>query len=139
MRRTAIAALPATVLALLLSGCGGKDAAPAPAPAQSGATGTSTPSSTQDTNAAGDVKIKKCEKTSWTQNVDIEVTNSTGTPWKYVVGVTIKDTKGEKSEANFVKNRIEPGKTVAEQIPGDTPLKGEITCSVGKAKRMPAQ
>jgi hypothetical protein len=69
------------------------------------------------------------------ENVTIEVTNSTSEAAKYVVGIDIRDATGQaKSEARFVENRIEPGKTVTEEIPGDTPIDGDITCAVGEAK-----
>lgn len=133
MHRPSTVFVPFALLALLLAGCGGQDA---PAQATPPAAPPSSSSSAEDTSAADDVKITRCEQTSWAQKIDIEVTNSTDEPWRYVVGVAIKNAKGEKSEARFVKNRIEPGAKVAEQIPGDTPLKGEITCEIAEAKRM---
>lgn len=143
MNRLAVLAVPAALLALALSGCGKQDGTAVPAPAnQPGNTPSSAPVATggkEDTSAAEDVKIAKCEKTSYTQKVLLEITNGTPTPWKYVVGVRITDDQGGSSEARFVENRIDPGKTHTEEIPGDTPLKGTIKCEIEEAKRMTAQ
>ncbi|MFI6027797.1 hypothetical protein [Amycolatopsis magusensis] len=124
MHRYAKLAITPAALALLLSACGGKD----PAPQPSG-----------NTDVKADVKIASCNANAWTQDAVIEVTNSDSAPWKYVVGLTIKDSSGTKSEARFVKNRVEPGQVIKESIPGDTPLRGEVTCAVSEAKRMPPQ
>jgi hypothetical protein len=131
--------VPAAFAVLLIAGCGGetKSSLQATPPA---------PTSAKKADAKGyvdapqDVKITKCVKTSWTQNVTIEVTNSTSEAAKYVVGVAIKDSGGRaKSEARFVQNRIEPGKTVTQEIPGDTPIDSDITCAVGEAKHKSAE
>ncbi|MGA6163884.1 hypothetical protein [Amycolatopsis magusensis] len=131
MHRYAKLAVAPTALALLLSACGGQEPAPQPT------TPAAAPSG--DTDVKADVKIVSCDANAWTQDAAIEVTNSDSAPWKYVVGLTIKDSSGTTSEARFVKNRVEPGQVIKESIPGDTPLKGEVTCAVSEAKRLPPQ
>lgn len=126
--------LVCSALLLLVAGCGG-EAQP------SQATPTTETKTEAKADAKGyvsapeDVKITKCDGESWTQEVTIEVTNNTGDAAKYVVGIDIKNAAGEiKSEARFVKNRIEAGQTVTETIPGDTPIEGAVTCAVQEAR-----
>ncbi|CAM3900657.1 hypothetical protein KIPE111705_30640 [Kibdelosporangium persicum] len=143
MNRLAALAVPAALLALGLSGCGSKQDGATPPPVQnqpgSSSQPTGAPGNTaaqEDTSAASDVKITKCVNKTYGQDVTLEVTNSTPLPQRYVVGVNIKDANGGTSEARFAKNRMEPGQTVTQDIPGDTPLKGEVTCEIGEAKRL---
>ncbi|SDN63810.1 hypothetical protein [Allokutzneria albata] len=132
------------VAALVLSGCGDEpQPAGGAAPEATTAAPTSAPASSKakpGVDAKGDVKIISCTPNAWTQDVTIEVTNSSAEAAKYVVGIDISGPDGKPtSDARFVDNRIEPGKTVTEKIPGGTPIKGAITCAVGEARRLPAQ
>lgn len=126
-------AMPVAALALVLTACADVKQAPVQDAPQT------TTTKAAETSAVEDVKITKCETNGWTQTVGLEITNSSREAWKYVVGVRIKDESGATSEARFVENRIEPGKPHTEDIPGDTPLKGKITCEVEEAKRMAPQ
>ncbi|WP_410654853.1 hypothetical protein [Amycolatopsis sp. lyj-112] len=102
------------------------------------ATGSATASAAPDMDAAADVQVMKCDSNSYTPKVTIEVTNSTGEDARYAVTIAIKDATGKESgEALFAKNRMTPGQKVTEEIPGDTPVKGKISCEVARAKRLP--
>ena len=133
--------LPAA--ALLLGGCGDKPQSSGAATEPAAAAPTSAAPTSKvkpGVDAKGDVKITSCTANAWTQDVVIEVTNSSAEAAKYVVGIDISGPDGKPaSEARFVKNRIEAGKAVTEKIPGDTPIKGAVTCAVGEARRLPAQ
>ncbi|MFC0110587.1 hypothetical protein [Kibdelosporangium aridum] len=141
MNRLAVLAVPTALLALALSGCGSKETG-SPVPVQNEnqnqpGTSAAATDTKEDTSAAADVKITQCLNKSYGQDVTLEVTNSTTQDQRYVVGVNITDAAGGKSEARFAKNRMTPGQTITEKIPGDTPLKGEIKCEIGEAKRLP--
>ncbi|RSM86645.1 hypothetical protein DMH04_13470 [Kibdelosporangium aridum] len=139
MNRLAVLAVPAALLALALSGCGSKETG-SPVPVQNQnqpGTPAAATDTKEDTSAASDVKITQCLNKSYGQDVTLEVTNSTAQDQRYVVGVNITDASGGKSEARFAKNRMTPGQTITEKIPGDTPLKGEVKCEIGEAKRLP--
>ncbi|MCP3801598.1 hypothetical protein NLX83_20260 [Allokutzneria sp. A3M-2-11 16] len=128
------------VAALLLSGCGDKTQPPAGAAPETTSAAAPTSKAKPGVDVKADVKITSCAANAWTQDVVIEVTNSSAEPAKYVVGVDISGPDGKpSSEARFVENRIEAGKTHTEKIPGDTPIKGAVTCAVGEARRLPAQ
>ncbi|WP_181772715.1 hypothetical protein [Amycolatopsis pittospori] len=95
-------------------------------------------SAAPDMDAAADVQVMKCDSNSYTPKVTIEVTNSTSEDARYAVTIAIKDATGKASgEALFAKNRMTPGQKVTEEIPGDTPVKGKISCEVARAKRLP--
>ncbi|WP_409492430.1 hypothetical protein [Amycolatopsis sp. cmx-11-12] len=141
MKRTATGVLLA-VMALTVTACG-EEKQPAGADViqtSAAATGSAaaTASAAPDMDAAADVQVMKCESTSYTPKVTIEVTNSTGEDARYAVTIAIKDAEGKASgEALFAKNRMTPGQKVTEEIPGDTPVKGKISCEVARAKRLP--
>ncbi|MFJ8913808.1 hypothetical protein [Amycolatopsis sp. NPDC102389] len=138
MKRTTVGVLLA-VVALTLTACG-EEKQPAGADViQTGAATTEAPASAAPAeDVAADVKVTKCDSSSYTPKVTIEVTNSTGEDARYAVTIAIKDADGKASgEALFAKNRMTPGQKVTEEIPGDTPVKGKITCEVARAKRLP--
>ncbi|MBB5857052.1 hypothetical protein ACFQ05_29585 [Amycolatopsis umgeniensis] len=133
MKRTTAGVLLA-VVALTLTACGEEKQ-----PAGADVIQTSAPtSSAPEADVAADVKVTKCDSGSYTPKITIEVTNSTGEDARYAVTIAIKDAEGKESgEALFAKNRMTPGQKVTEEIPGDTPVKGKITCEVARAKRLP--
>ncbi|WP_020637247.1 hypothetical protein [Amycolatopsis alba] len=133
MKRTIAGALLA-VVALTLTACG-EEKQPAGADViQTGAPAGAAP----EADVAADVKVTKCDSGGYTPKITIEVTNSTGEDARYAVTIAIKDADGKASgEALFAKNRMTPGQKVTEEIPGDTPVKGKITCEVARAKRLP--
>ncbi|MFK0249806.1 hypothetical protein ACIQUM_34340 [Amycolatopsis azurea] len=137
MKRTTAGVLLA-VMALTLTACG-EEKQPAGADViQTGAATSGAPASSAETDVAADVKVTKCDSGGYTPKVTIEVTNSTGEDARYAVTIAIKDADGKASgEALFAKNRMTPGQKVTEEIPGDTPVKGKITCEVARAKRLP--
>ncbi|MEV7555823.1 hypothetical protein AB0N89_39920 [Amycolatopsis sp. NPDC089917] len=139
MKRTIAGVLLAAVT-MTLAACG-EEKQPAGADViQTGAaqTGSATASAAPEADAAADVKVTECDSGSYTPKVTIEVTNSTGEDARYAVTIAIKDADGKASgEALFAKNRMTPGQKVTEEIPGDTPVKGKITCEVARAKRLP--
>ncbi|MFI9456204.1 hypothetical protein [Amycolatopsis sp. NPDC052450] len=124
------------VVALTLTACG-EEKQPAGADVvQTSAAQTGSAAPAED--VAADVKVTKCDSNSYTPKITIEVTNSTGEDARYAVTIAIKDADGKASgEALFAKNRMSPGQKVTEEIPGDTPVKGKITCEVARAKRLP--
>ncbi|MBE1578267.1 hypothetical protein ACFORH_17565 [Amycolatopsis roodepoortensis] len=138
MKRTTAGVLLA-VVALTLTACG-EEKQPAGADVvQTGAATTGAPASAApEADVAADVKVTECDSNSYTPKITIEVTNSTAEDARYAVTIAIKDADGKPSgEALFAKNRMTPGQTVTEEIPGDTPVKGKITCEVARAKRLP--
>ncbi len=142
MKRT-IAGVLLAVLTLSLTACSeekppaGSDVIQTSAAATTESAPASAPAGS-DLEAADDVQVMKCESTSYTPKVTIEVTNSTGEDARYAVTIAIKDSTGKESgEALFAKNRMTPGQKVTEEIPGDTPVKGKISCEVARAKRLP--
>ncbi len=139
MKRTTAGVLLA-VLALSLTACSEEKQPPGSDVIQTSAaeTGPATASAAPEADVAADVQVMKCESTSYTPKVTIEVTNSTGEDARYAVTIAIKDAEGKASgEALFAKNRMTPGQKVTEEIPGDTPVKGKISCEVARAKRLP--
>ncbi|WP_037306017.1 hypothetical protein [Amycolatopsis orientalis] len=138
MKRTTAGALLA-VVALTLTACGDEKQPAGADVVQTGAASSAAPASaTPEADVAADVKVTKCDSDSYTPKVTIEVTNSTGEDARYAVTIAIKDAEGKDSgEALFAKNRMTPGQKVTEEIPGDTPVKGKITCEVARAKRLP--
>jgi len=154
MNRRFRLALPVTLLAsLAAAGCGGEEDSPAapvpagqpasqaaPKPASGGKELPEKDKAKGYTDASADVKITACSGDSYTQDVTIEVTNSFSEPQKYVVGIDIAAKGAEpSSEARFVKDRIEPGQTITESIPGDSPIDGEVECTVQEGKRKAAE
>ncbi|MFC3449088.1 hypothetical protein [Amycolatopsis speibonae] len=138
MKRT-IAGVVLAAVALTLTACG-EEKQPAGADViQTGAATSGAPASAApETDVAADVKVTKCDSGSYTPKITIEVTNSTGEDARYAVTIAIKDADGKASgEALFAKNRMTPGQKLTEEIPGDTPVKGKITCEVARAKRLP--
>jgi len=138
MKRTTAGVLLA-VVALTLTACG-EEKQPAGADViQTGAATSGAPASAApEADVAADVKVTKCDSGGYTPKVTIEVTNSAGEDARYAVTIAIKDADGKASgEALFAKNRMTPGQKVTEEIPGDTPVKGKITCEVARAKRLP--
>lgn len=138
MKRTTAGVLLA-VVALTLTACG-EEKQPAGADVvQTGAATSGAPASAApEADVAADVKVTKCDSGSYTPKITIEVTNSTAEDARYAVTIAIKDADGKASgEALFAKNRMTPGQKVTEEIPGDTPVKGKITCEVARAKRLP--
>ncbi|WP_410579077.1 hypothetical protein [Amycolatopsis sp. lyj-108] len=135
MKRTTTGVLLA-VVAMTLTACG-EEKQPAGADVvQTSAAQTGSAAPAED--VAADVKVTKCDSGSYTPKITIEVTNSTGEDARYAVTIAIKDADGKASgEALFAKNRMSPGQKVTEEIPGDTPVKGKITCEVARAKRLP--
>lgn len=93
----------------------------------------------QERAAEQDVKITSCEQTAYVPRATLEVTNSTSEVYRYAVTVTITNSKGDSTDAYFVERSLQPGKTVTEQIPGSTPVPGEVDCEVTEAKRLPPQ
>ncbi|UMP03876.1 hypothetical protein [Amycolatopsis sp. EV170708-02-1] len=133
MKRTTAGVLLA-VAALTLTACGEEKQPPGADVIQTSAATGAAP----ETDVAADVKVTKCDSGGYTPKITIEVTNSTGEDARYAVTIAIKDAEGKASgEALFAKNRMTPGQTVTEEIPGDTPVKGKITCEVARAKRLP--
>ncbi len=139
MKRTTLGVVVAAV-ALVVTACGeekqpaGSDVVVTSSAADSGPA----PSETPTPDVAADVKITSCDGTGYSPKVVIVVTNSTSEDARYAVTIAIKDADGKSSgEALFAKNRMTPGQTVTEEIPGDTPVKGKITCEVAAAKRLP--
>ncbi|RSM61275.1 hypothetical protein DMH03_21535 [Amycolatopsis sp. WAC 01376] len=136
MKRTTTAGVLLAVVAMTLTACG-EEKQPAGADVvQTSAAQTGSAAPAED--VAADVKVTKCDSNSYTPKITIEVTNSTGEDARYAVTIAIKDADGKASgEALFAKNRMSPGQKVTEEIPGDTPVKGKITCEVARAKRLP--
>ncbi|MEU8416273.1 hypothetical protein AB0C24_26100 [Amycolatopsis japonica] len=133
MKRTTAGVLLA-VMALSLTACGEEKQPPGADVIQTGAATSPAP----EADVAADVKVTKCDSDSYTPKITIEVTNSTGEDARYAVTIAIKDAEGKAAgEALFAKNRMTPGQKVTEEIPGDTPVKGKITCEVARAKRLP--
>ncbi|HET6285321.1 MAG TPA: hypothetical protein VFG15_01055 [Amycolatopsis sp.] len=133
MKRTTAGALLA-VVALTLTACG-EERQPAGADVVQTSAATS---AAPEADVAADVRVTKCDSGSYTPKITIEVTNSTDEDARYAVTIAIKDADGKASgEALFAKNRMTPGQKVTEEIPGDTPVKGKITCEVARAKRLP--
>ena len=133
MKRTTAGVLLA-VVALTLTACGEEKQPPGADVVQTSAA----PSAAPEADVAADVKVTKCDSGSYTPKITIEVTNSTAEDARYAVTIAIKDADGKASgEALFAKNRMTPGQKVTEEIPGDTPVKGKITCEVARAKRLP--
>ncbi|MFD6070568.1 MULTISPECIES: hypothetical protein [Amycolatopsis] len=133
MKRTTAGVLLA-VVALTLTACGEEKQPPGADVVQTSAA----PSAAPEADVAADVKVTKCDSGSYTPKITIEVTNSTAEDARYAVTIAIKDAEGKASgEALFAKNRMTPGQKVTEEIPGDTPVKGKITCEVARAKRLP--
>ncbi|WET82124.1 hypothetical protein P3102_13415 [Amycolatopsis sp. QT-25] len=133
MKRTTAGALLA-VVALTLTACG-EERQPAGADVVQTSAATS---AAPEADVAADVKVTECDSGSHTPKITIEVTNSTDEDARYAVTIAIKDADGKASgEALFAKNRMTPGQKVTEEIPGDTPVKGKITCEVARAKRLP--
>ncbi|ONF64073.1 hypothetical protein [Amycolatopsis keratiniphila] len=131
MKRT-IAGVLLGVVALTLTACGEEKQPPGADVIQTSAATSAAP------DVAADVKVTKCDSNSYTPKITIEVTNSTGEDARYAVTIAIKDAEGKAAgEALFAKNRMTPGQKVTEEIPGDTPVKGKITCEVARAKRLP--
>ncbi|MEC3980983.1 hypothetical protein [Amycolatopsis sp. H20-H5] len=95
-------------------------------------------SAVDDEIVRADVKITQCVAGAYTPTVGLEVVNSALAAQGYAVTVRIKDATGKDAgEAVFAKNRMDPGERVTEDIPGDTPVQGKITCAVATAKRLP--
>ncbi|WP_414937645.1 hypothetical protein [Amycolatopsis sp. cmx-11-51] len=139
MKRT-ITGVFLAVMALTLTACGDEKQPAGADVIQTGAaaTGSATASAAPETDVAADVQVMKCDSNSYTPKVTIEVTNSTGEDARYAVTIAIKDAEGKASgEALFAKDRMTPGEKVTEEIPGDTPVKGKISCEVARAKRLP--
>ncbi|OLZ46957.1 hypothetical protein [Amycolatopsis keratiniphila] len=129
MKRT-IAGVLLGVVALTLAACGEEKQPPGADVIQT--------SAAPEADVAADVEVTKCDSNSYTPKITIEVTNSTGEDARYAVTIAIKDAEGKAAgEALFAKNRMTPGQKVTEEIPGDTPVKGKITCEVARAKRLP--
>ncbi|EME59835.1 hypothetical protein [Amycolatopsis decaplanina] len=128
-----------TVVAVTLTACGEEKQPPGADVVQTGAAQTgSAASAAPEADVAADVKVTKCDSDGYTPKITIEVTNSTAEDARYAVTIAIKDADGKASgEALFAKNRMTPGQKVTEEIPGDTPVKGKITCEVARAKRLP--
>ncbi|RSN62784.1 hypothetical protein DMH01_09070 [Amycolatopsis sp. WAC 04182] len=136
MKRTTAGVLLA-VVALTLTACG-EEKQPAGADVVQTSAAQQTASAAPEADVAADVKVTKCDSDSYTPKITIEVTNSTAEDARYAVTIAIKDAEGKASgEALFAKNRMTPGQKVTEEIPGDTPVKGKITCEVARAKRLP--
>jgi hypothetical protein len=139
MKRT-IAGVLLAVTTLTLTACS-EEKQPAGADViqtSAAATGSASASAAPDLDAAADVQVMKCDSNSYTPKVTIEVTNSASEDARYAVTIAIKDATGKESgEALFAKNRMTPGQKVTEEIPGDTPVKGKISCEVARAKRLP--
>ncbi|KZB80682.1 hypothetical protein [Amycolatopsis regifaucium] len=140
MKRTTAGVLFA-VLALTLTACGEEKQPAGSDVVQTGGATSAAPGATSaaaEADVAADVKVTKCDSNSYTPKITIEVTNSSSEDARYAVTIAIKDAEGKASgEALFAKNRMTPGQTVTEEIPGDTPVKGKITCEVARAKRLP--
>lgn len=133
MKRT-IAGVLLGVVALTLTACGEEKQPPGADVIQTSAATSAAP----EADVAADVEVTKCDSNSYTPKITIEVTNSTGEDARYAVTIAIKDAEGKAAgEALFAKNRMTPGQKVTEEIPGDTPVKGKITCEVARAKRLP--
>lgn len=146
MKRTTFGAalVGLAVVALALTACG-SEKQPAGADvvqtsAVPGSAAASPASSTAEAapDVVADVKITSCLANGYTPKITIEVTNSTSEDQRYAVTIGIKDASGNLAgEALFAKNRMTPGQKVTEEIPGDTPVEGKITCEVARAKRLP--
>ncbi|MFI7116328.1 hypothetical protein [Amycolatopsis sp. NPDC049868] len=133
MKRTTAGVLLA-VVALTLTACGEERQPPGADVIQTSAATSPAP----EADVSADVKVTKCDSDSYTPKITIEVTNSAGEDARYAVTIAIKDAEGKAAgEALFAKNRMTPGQKVTEEIPGDTPVKGKITCEVARAKRLP--
>lgn len=138
MKRTTLGAVLAVVV-LTLTACG-EEKQPAGADViQTGAATSAAPASAvPEADVAVDVKITSCVSGGYTPKITIEVTNSTSEDQRYAATIGIKDADGNPAgEALFAKNRMTPGQKVTEEIPGDTPVQGKITCEVARAKRLP--
>jgi hypothetical protein len=138
MKSTTLGAVLAVVV-LTLTACG-QEKQPAGADViQTGAATSAAPASAApEADVAADVKITSCVSGGYTPKITIEVTNSTSEDQRYAATIGIKDADGNPAgEALFAKNRMTPGQKVTEEIPGDTPVQGKITCEVARAKRLP--
>lgn len=134
--RVRLAALLAGI-AVVVAGCGsvqppGTTAAGSP----SGDT-RSAVDAAPEAQAKGDVRITACEQSAYTPQVGLEVTNSTTEQYRYAVTITISNAAGKRTDAYFVRGRMQPGQTVTETIPGANPVRGQLTCTVSEAKRLP--
>lgn len=140
MKRTTLGAVLAVVV-LTLTACGEeKQPAGADVVQTGAATGAASASAAPapEADVAADVKVTSCQANSYTPKITIEVTNSTSEDQRYAVTIGIKDADGNPAgEALFAKNRMTPGQKVTQEIPGDTPVQGKITCEVARAKRLP--
>ncbi|MFE6611063.1 hypothetical protein [Amycolatopsis sp. NPDC057786] len=136
MKRTTAGVLLA-IVAMTMTACS-EEKQPAGADVVQTSAARQTGSAAPEADVAADVKVTKCDAGSYTPKITIEVTNSTAEDARYAVTIAIKDAEGKASgEALFAKNRMTPGQKVTEEIPGDTPVKGNITCEVARAKRLP--
>lgn len=138
MNRTTVGVLLAAV-ALTVTACGeAKQPAGADVIQTGAATSGSAASAAPEADVAADVKVTSCVTGSYSPKITIEVTNSTSEDARYAVTIGIKDSSGNPAgEALFAKNRMTPGQKVTEEIPGDTAVKGKITCEIARAKRLP--